>query len=173
MQLPCASVADGDGWSRWLDSHLRRLKWDNVDLVRAADGAFGTDAVSRWRTGKMTPKVPAIREVCRALGLPAVEGMIAAGLITADDVGATLVTPPPARASALTSDELLAEIGRRLSRADTALKRDARHIDEGPEADIQITPPTPLRPVPARTQSDSEQLGEDYAARTKRGDRPT
>ena len=136
-----ATNPDRSDWARWLQAQLDERGWIQAELVRRSAGAISRARVSRW-LGGANPDLDAIRATCAALGVPAVEGMIAAGHLLPDDVGATVIQrPDPA---GLTKRELLAELDRRLP-------------DDAEVADAGVTP---LRPV---LRPDT--IGEQWAAR--------
>lgn len=149
-------------WSRWLRKELREREWKDAELVRRADGRFGSSEVSRWLAGKVTPKLDSIRTVCDVLGVPAVQGMIAAGHLEAADVGATIVELPPLQTEQLSNADLLDEIGRRLEQA---LRPSNEDSYPNGEAEGVVTASTE-NVTTGRFQAPTYgQEGEDFAAR--------
>jgi hypothetical protein len=86
--------------------------------VRRSGGSVSTPQVSRWVGAQSMPTWDSVRDVCGALQVPAVQGMIAAGLLTASDVGVTVVEHPR-DITELPHRELLDEIARRLDQGIT------------------------------------------------------
>lgn len=114
MQVPCVTVAatntqTGSTWMRWLESQLSHKGWSQRELGRKA--GIDHSRISKWKRGE-SPDIPTIRAICHALDLPAVEGFIAAGILSADDVGATVIQRPDVRL--LSNAELLGELSRRM-----------------------------------------------------------
>lgn len=105
-------------WATWLRARLAEHDWDQADLIRAAQNRLDAGLVSRWLSGDNTPQLPNIRIVCRALGVPAVEGMIAARRLEPGDVGVTLIRQRP-RLSDSSARELAEEVTRRLRIAES------------------------------------------------------
>lgn len=88
--------------------------------------------MSKWLRGEELPRIDAIRTVCAALGIPAVEGMVAAGHLEPDDVGAVIAERIDV--TGLTSRELLEELARRLG-----------EVERAADEDVSVEDPTPLR----------------------------
>lgn len=122
-------VTPESAWARWLTDQLAERGWRQVDLVRhAPDSALSTPQVSRWMRRGETPTVDSVRATCAALRIPAVDGLLAAGVLQPEDLGTEVVERPARGAHALRHGELLEEIARRLERvpdvpgaADTAV----------------------------------------------------
>lgn len=85
-------------------------QWRRGDLV---DQGIPKDRLSKWLRGEEVPKIDMIRRVCSILDVPAVDGMVAAGHLRAEDVGATVVRLNDARE--LTDRALLDELAERLA----------------------------------------------------------
>jgi hypothetical protein len=113
-----AGVPTTTSWATWLRARLAEHDWEQHDLIRASSPKLDAGLVSRWLSGDAVPHLPNIRVVCRALGVPAVEGMIAAGRLEPNDVGVTLIRQKP-RASDLSARELGEEVTRRLAVAES------------------------------------------------------
>lgn len=96
-------------FSTWLEGRLKEKGWSERELSRQA--AVAQSQVSRWGEGA-TPKKESIRAVCAALGVPAVEGFIAAGYLVPEDVGATIETTV-VQLQDVTDRELVEEVARR------------------------------------------------------------
>lgn len=118
-----AAMAPPSSWSNWLGAQLAERDWTQADLVRASNPKLDDSAVSRWRSGQLVPQLANIRIVCRALGVPAVEGMIAAGRLEPEDLGITFIQQR-ACAADLTARELAEEITRRLTLIESAEQQD-------------------------------------------------
>lgn len=101
--------------------------------------------MSRWLTRGAAPDLESVRAVCRALGVPAVAGMLAAGLLAPEDVDVTVVERHRG-AHDLSNRELLAELGRRLAPDDEQ---------------VPVEPPMVSRIAPRGVE------GEDWAARRR------
>lgn len=125
-------VATEVEWAQWLSDQLADRGWKQSDLVHNSAGRISSPQVSNWLRGKYAASLDSVRDVCNALGVSVVEGLIAAGYITADEVNARVTYRPPRNASALSDDELLAEVGRRVRR--DAEKAARQHDEPGTEA---------------------------------------
>lgn len=112
MQLRWAAVTTTT-WATWLSAALAERDWTMADLIRRSMNRLDAGLVSRWLSSDAVPQLPNIRLVCRALGVPAVEGMIAAGRLEPDDIGVTLIRQRT-RALDLSARELGEEVVRRL-----------------------------------------------------------
>jgi hypothetical protein len=112
--------------------------------------------MTRWLDSSRIPDLESIRKVCAVLGVPAVAGMIAAGRLKPDDVGATVVLHDDL--TELTNAELLAR-GQAILEALAARipDDDSVSVDDPAEA-------TPFlrRVAPVVTPSGPE--GRDWAA---------
>jgi transcriptional regulator with XRE-family HTH domain len=98
-------------WARWLQAQLDELGWRRSDLTNRAPGV-NKDRLSKWLRSEEVPRLEAIRRVCAALGVPAVQGMVAAGHLRPEDVGATVLQLPDVWRPS--KRELLEEIARRI-----------------------------------------------------------
>lgn len=144
-------------WSRFLSAALAERDWTGADLIRKSRDRLDAGLVSRWLSGEATPQIPNIRTVCRALGVPAIEGMIAAGRLEPDDVGVTFIRQRT-RAGDLSARELGEEVTRRLHVAESITNTDSD----------QSSAPSPF-------VTDMGQEGKNWAARRRKGnetDRP-
>jgi hypothetical protein len=153
-------VTTTTSWSEWLRHQLRKRQWKDADLVRGADGKFGSSEVSRWLAGKVIPKIPSIRMVCEVLGIPAVEGMIAAGHVQPEDLGVTVA--PAAEIETLTNAELAGELYRLADEIDRRLVPTEPQVSPPVAADGDGHAAPPVRRFPRRAQG---QEGEEWAAR--------
>lgn len=148
-----AGVSTTTSWATWLRARLAEHDWDQSDLIRASHGRLDAGLVSRWLSGDNVPQLPNIRVVCRALGVPAVEGMIAAGRLEPGDVGITLIRQRP-RPADLSARELGEEVTRRLSVAESV---------ESPSHSVQKSFPQNVEAL--------GQEGEAWAARRRKPDK--
>lgn len=137
------------GWARWLHAQLDKKRLTPAALIRASGGALSSPRLTNWLSGKETPRLSSIRIVCATLNVPAVEGMIAAGHLRPEDVGATVVHPPEPRP--ITKREVLDWIARNAPDEDTP---DDTASGERPTA----------RPYVVRPRG---QEGQDWAARRR------
>lgn len=121
--------------------------------MRRGEGKVSSPQLSRWLAGQTAPEWESVRDVCGALKVPAVQGMIAAGLLTASDVGVTVVERPRV-ISELPHRELLDEIARRLDQGATQPARDH-------------DPPRVSPRVARKSRFDPNVEGEQQAARRR------
>jgi hypothetical protein len=116
VQVPSSPVADTAGWRTWLRGKLDERRWRPADLIRAAAAKgerLESSQVTRWlRTGQ-APSFDSVRAVCAALGVPVVEGLVAAGRISPAEVGAS-VTVQSRPIEDVGHRALLDELARRL-----------------------------------------------------------
>lgn len=110
--------------------------------------------MTRWREGR-TPKKESVRAVCAAFGVPAVEGLVAAGYLVPEDVGVTINTTVIGLRD-VTDRDLVEEVARRFE----AYAQEA----EGPTGSADK--PHPIRVVPAKMEEIAHlRRGEQAAAR--------
>lgn len=160
FRLVAATDLDGtSGWAQWLQSRLDERGMKPAALIRASGGKVTSPRLANWLSGKEVPRMSSIRAVCAALGVPAVEGAIAAGHLVPEDVGAVVVDRPPLRS--LTKRELLAY------RRELDDVLDARIPDDLPADDTSGGHSTvsPIRPVPVIRPEGRR--GTDWAARPR------
>lgn len=112
-------------WSRWLSAALAERDWTQADLISHSSPHLDTGLVSRWLSGDNVPHLPNIRIACRALGVPAIEGMIAAGRLEEGDVGVTLIRQRT-KASDLSAREFSEEAARRFYLAESITQPDGK-----------------------------------------------
>lgn len=112
-----------------------------ADTAGTADGATIAEAagvsepqVSRWRRGTNRPDADKVVRFARYFGKPALEALVAAGYITADDAHKTVTVERPV--SEFSDDELIEEVRRRMRSVDgaqegTGLSRVEAHLNRG------------------------------------------
>ena len=155
-----SSTGGDTGWARWLRDQLRERDWQPIEVTRRSDGKVASSQMTRWLDSSRTPDIESIRKVCAILGVPAVAGMIAAGRLRPEDVGATIVQRTNLRG--LSKTELLAyyrALGEEL----------AARIPDDAEVELP-TGATPFRRVnPLRIDPDDVD-GQTWAALDRRKD---
>ncbi len=103
----------GIDFATYIEGHLARRGWEVSDL--AARAGLSPSVIHRWRKG-YRPNLDNARLVAKALGVPILEVLLAAGQLTPDEAGATVAAPSPI--AELTNAELLRELERRLARTE-------------------------------------------------------
>lgn len=157
------------GWARFLRDALDERDWSAAELARHIDGRLGTGEISKWLNGKVTPGLASIRAVCRALDVPAVQGMIAAGHLTPDDVGVTVINRPRSiEPEDLSNDELIGVLARRLKATadEQGESEKSEESDQFPAPSEDETPAPPAVNRPSLIKGRLE--GEQIAARRRR-----
>lgn len=143
---------DASGWARWLQEQLDERGWQDIEVAKRSGGTIVSSQMTRWLNTERRPDMRSIRKVCAVLGVRPVEGMIAAGYLDPDDIGATIRQVDP---DALTDRELIDELARRL---------DAVSGERPTSIDGQPTSPSGSRPYVVRPVG---QEGQDWAARRR------
>ncbi|GGP34189.1 helix-turn-helix domain-containing protein [Saccharothrix coeruleofusca] len=107
-----AEESTPSSWWQYVQANLDNQGWTTGDLARhtGIDRSRFTD----WRRGRSV-SIENARTIARVFGASPLEVMVAAGLLTEQEAQLRRTRPDPA---ALTDEELLAELGRRLRRAD-------------------------------------------------------
>jgi len=78
-------------WAEWVSAQLDRTGWSKRELARRA--AVNDVTVGRWVKGQNVPtEAEVVRRVADAVGENPVVALIAAGMITAEEVNATFTT---------------------------------------------------------------------------------
>lgn len=114
IRLGCMRETDDvQDWATYIDTHLAQRGWEVRELAAAAD--ISPSVVFRWRNGS-PPNIKNARAAARALGVPLLEILVVAGIITPDEARASVTAPTGL--SGVSDDELVAELQRRLRRAD-------------------------------------------------------
>jgi len=119
-------------WADYLRSGLRTAGLQQADLARRIGVSEST--VTRWVNHGTAPTVERVRAVADALGLPEAEAMVIAGYGTGDTERVVVRTG----AGELTTEDLLAELGRRAG-VNIAIRTLAgpptpQHAHEAPDA---------------------------------------
>lgn len=107
-------TADGSTPSRWwqyIEANLENRGMTTGDLARRAN--VDRSRISEWKRGKGV-SLDTARSIAVLFEVSPLEVMVAAELITAEEAQLRRAQPDPA---ALTDQELLAELGRRLRRS--------------------------------------------------------
>jgi hypothetical protein len=170
------------GWSNWLRQQLDERGWKPADLIRRSGGTVTSSQTTRWLKDGQEPNFESVRSVCAALSVPAVQGLLAAEMLSAEDVGATVILQPR-RLEEMHHDVLLGELARRLDDAASVPSR-----EDLPEvsAETDATPPRREsfhpneRPLEVIEEPSAQRLhgwpehaeGERWAARRRRPDTP-
>jgi transcriptional regulator with XRE-family HTH domain len=98
-------------WWEWVERQLEDRAMTTADLSERT--GLDRSCFTRWRKGER-PTMDTARLVARAFGMSPLEVMVKAHLISAQEARLSTSAPDPA---ALTDQQLLAELGRRLKRA--------------------------------------------------------
>ncbi|GAA2773061.1 helix-turn-helix transcriptional regulator [Saccharopolyspora taberi] len=104
---------DVQDWATYIADHLGRRGWEVRDLAAAAD--ISPSVVFRWKNGQV-PNIKNARAAAKVLGVPLLEILVVAGIITPEEARASVTAP--AGLSGVSDDELVAEMHRRLRRTD-------------------------------------------------------
>lgn len=107
----------GNSWWSFLDQQLRDRGWSPSDLARAAGVSQGR--IADWRDSGTVPSVKNARVVAHALDLPVLVVLVAAGILTADEVD----LPERPSLGDFTSLELLGELERRIHEEQQSRRR--------------------------------------------------
>lgn len=99
----------------WLDTKLAERDWEVSDLARHA--GISASIIHRWRK-TYRPNVVNCRAVAQAFGLPVLEVLIVAGIITPDEARTDVALPPSI--TTVPTAELTRELHRRAEQAETA-----------------------------------------------------
>jgi transcriptional regulator with XRE-family HTH domain len=114
------------GWPAFIQYYLDLTGWKPGTL--AARAGIDRSLPGRWLSMENGPKIESIRQICRALGVDSREGLIAAGLFTAEDLG----YGPNSDIQLFSERQLLAELSRRMN----------RHLPHGPMANMTLVDET-------------------------------
>lgn len=135
--------------------------WDYVEMIsdraqqKDVATATGIDAstVSRWSSGKQAPSPKQVVTLARAYRRSPLEGLIAAGFLSQDEAGVTVVT---ARAEDLTPLQLVEALREKLLE-----ERDAmRHFGEEPAFDApHLVAAKPIDPTGADVPGEESGAG--------------
>jgi transcriptional regulator with XRE-family HTH domain len=81
--------------------------------IAAATG-IDQSSISRWQRGSHTPRAEAVVTLARAYGRSPVEGLVAAGYLSSDELGVVELTTLTGDLTGASVDSLLNELRRRL-----------------------------------------------------------
>lgn len=103
-------------------AYVTRIAGTVEQKTIAGKTGIGTSVLSRWSQGSHEPSVKLVVQFARAYGRSPIEALIAAGIVTPDEIDAVIeLTPVPA--ADLDDAELLHEIARRLDVRRTEYER--------------------------------------------------
>lgn len=105
--------------SIWWEYVVRIAKTE-VQKKMAADTGISETAFSRWKNGTNKPEAPHVIAFARAYGRPAVEALVAADILSADDAGQAIEIHRGV--DDFTDSELLEAIGLRMKGLRNALE---------------------------------------------------
>lgn len=97
-----------EAWWRWLTDQLGTTV--QVDIARLTQ--VEQSATSRWKSGHNRPRPEVVIAVCRTIGRPPVEGLIAAGYLQAGESAQVVQLMPDL--DAIPDAELIGQLARRL-----------------------------------------------------------
>ncbi|KAF0964654.1 helix-turn-helix domain-containing protein [Rhodococcus sp. T7] len=98
------------GWGAFLTDHMKDRGWSQNRLAKEA--RTNPSVVSRWINDGMEPGIKSIRLVAEAFGVPVTRALLAAGAVTADELGILpVVAPDP---DLLSDEELLHQLDKRM-----------------------------------------------------------
>ncbi|WP_146777786.1 helix-turn-helix domain-containing protein [Rhodococcus wratislaviensis] len=102
-------------WVSFVSSHLEANGWTRNRLAKEI--GLNASVVSRWMNDGMEPGIKSIRLVAEAFGVPVTRALLAAGAVTADELGIVpVVAPDP---DLLTDEELLSQLAKRMQQRRT------------------------------------------------------
>ncbi|NKS29604.1 helix-turn-helix domain-containing protein [Rhodococcus hoagii] len=102
--------------TKWWDYIERGLREKGLTQSALADAVgVNRSSASGWKNGA-APKPATVVAVAEALGTPISEALIAAGLMTEEELGVNRTIPD---IELLSDDQLIAELNRRLKKATT------------------------------------------------------
>lgn len=87
---------------------------DASQKVIAETTGIDQSSISRWRRGSITPRAEAVVAFARAYSRSPVEGLVAAGYLSATDLGVVELTTLTGDLTGASIDALLSEIRRRV-----------------------------------------------------------
>lgn len=124
--------------------------WDQSTLSRQAH--LNAATVSRWFTDDAQPSVKNIRQAAEALGAPVIEAMLAAEVVTEEEIGVKVVAPDP---DLLTDEEVLRQVAKRMA------------IQNPPENIVVTRDPTAVDLPPTFRAVGEKQNGPHSAGRSR------
>lgn len=81
------------GWPDYLTAALSRARLNRVELSRVT--GIDSSLVSRWLAGRAQPGIPHLRRLSRALGVPLLTLLVAAGHLEPHEAGLRGAPEPP------------------------------------------------------------------------------
>jgi transcriptional regulator with XRE-family HTH domain len=129
MQYPgrvaqdAAPVAQVTWWG-----YVMTVTGDAAQKDIAAATGIDQSSISRWQRGTITPRAEAVVALARAYGRSPVEALVAAGYLSATELGVVEMTTLTGDLSRASIDSLLSEIRRRVLAANP---EDAHHWPAG------------------------------------------
>lgn len=123
-------------WWPWVQRNLDAYDLTNADLARATrdhGDPVDVSVIGRWRNHGAEPTIPSVRVVATVFKRDIRDALIAAGLLTAEELHAPWVKPDDADLTAVPDEVILAELqrrmtsGRRRSRATAARRQQLRN----------------------------------------------
>jgi succinate dehydrogenase/fumarate reductase flavoprotein subunit len=79
------STPAGEGWGAWLNTHLGRRGWRQIDLINASGDRLVPQTVSKWVKGQYAPDPNTVVIVAETLRVPLPDALRAAGYDTVAD----------------------------------------------------------------------------------------
>lgn len=122
---------------RWSD-YVREVIGDDQQVEAARKSGLDQTAISRWLKNDHVPKPELAARFARAYNRPVIEAFVAAGFLTPEEAKERPTAPPSL--DGLSSEQLLDELGRRVS--------GGRKIDVQVREVTVLPPPTPIRSKP-------------------------
>lgn len=71
-------------WADWLRDQFTERGWSDSDAAEASD--IPVELISEWITDGVQPSIDDARKLANALGLPVLTIIVAAGILTVDDI---------------------------------------------------------------------------------------
>lgn len=98
-------------WSEFLRVQMEEKSWSAARLATEI-GVTGS-SVSRWMTQDVRPTPDRVQAAAEALGVSVAEAMLAAEIISVEELGVTRVAPDP---DLLSDEEILRQVEKRMRR---------------------------------------------------------
>lgn len=100
-------------FAAWLNHHLDKRGWTISDLSR--ESGLDRSGIQRWKSGQLRPNADNARALADTFHRPLLEVLVAAEILTPEEAAQQPIAHPDA--SALTDDELIEELRRRVKTA--------------------------------------------------------